>query len=279
MIHINDPEFDRHRFQEYFNMHASTSPQYAMLASLDVARMQASMEGFARLDVALKLAEKLRQAINAMAGFRVLEASEIWAPELAEDNIGFDPTKLTVDLRGSRYTGDQLQTKLLEEYHIQVEKYTEHTVSFLITIGTTESKVERLLAALNAIVATTEVTSYEPALRMPRLPVPDIAYDRPRDALKLPVEDVPFKDRSGKINEALVGRVVQDLIAPYPPGVPLLTPGERINAEVLEWLERWQDSDEHAEIHGLNWVDGVAYFRCCIVDNKLTKLNPDRCVV
>jgi len=149
----------------------------------------------------------------------------------------------------------------------------------LITIGTTESKVERLLAALNAIVATTEVTSYEPALRMPRLPVPDIAYDRPRDALKLPVEDVPFKDRSGKINEALVGRVVQDLIAPYPPGVPLLTPGERINAEVLEWLERWQDSDEHAEIHGLNWVDGVAYFRCCIVDNKLTKLNPDRCVV
>jgi len=122
MIHINDPEFDRHRFQEYFNMHASTSPQYAMLASLDVARMQASMEGFARLDVALKLAEKLRQAINAMAGFRVLEASEIWAPELAEDNIGFDPTKLTVDLRGSRYTGDQLQTKLLEEYQRQGEK-------------------------------------------------------------------------------------------------------------------------------------------------------------
>ncbi len=266
MIHVNDPEFDRHRFQEYFNMHASTSPQYSMLASLDIARMQASMEGFARLENALSLAQKLRDAIEDMPGFHVLEASGIIAPELVNDNISFDPTKITIDLRDSKFTGDELQTLLLEKHLIQVEKYTEHTLSLLVTIGTTESKVERLIAALNSILITSKTSSTFNAHRLPKLPTPEIAYSRPRDALKQRVEDVALKSRDGSINKELIGRVVQDLIAPYPPGVPLLTPGEKVNQEILEWLSRWQATDDHAEIHGLNWIEGVAYLRCCIED-------------
>ncbi|MFL6565558.1 MAG: beta-eliminating lyase-related protein, partial [Burkholderiales bacterium] len=72
MIHVNDPLFDEHLFRENFNMHASTSPQYNLIASLDVARKQAVMEGYRLLDRSLKYAQELREKINATGVFRVL---------------------------------------------------------------------------------------------------------------------------------------------------------------------------------------------------------------
>ena len=65
MIHVNDPDFDEHGFRENFMMHTSTSPQYAMIASLDVARKQASLEGFRLLSRTLALAADLRQQLDA----------------------------------------------------------------------------------------------------------------------------------------------------------------------------------------------------------------------
>lgn len=264
MIHVNDPDFDEHRFQEYFNMHASTSPQYSMLASLDVARMQASMEGFSRLDTALKYAQTIRTQVNELQNLRVLTCAEIISKDLIDDNISFDPTKLTIDLRGFALNGSQLQNLLLDEYQIQVEKYTEHTLSLLITIGTTQSKVDRFLSALKAIAAKyASAPAKSEGIALPKLPLPEAKFLRPRDALKLGHEDIPLYDENGGINRALIGRVAQDLLAPYPPGVPLLTPGETISESVLEWLTRWIACDDEAEVHGLAWVDGTAYVRCC----------------
>src|SRR5215510_14029315 len=73
MIHVNDAEFNEHLFRENFNMHTSTSPQYAMIASLDVARKQMVMEGYKLLARTLALAQELRQQINSTGVFRVLE--------------------------------------------------------------------------------------------------------------------------------------------------------------------------------------------------------------
>ena len=65
MIHVNDPDFDEHLFRENFNMHTSTSPQYGMIASLDVGRKQAVMEGYKLLERTLELAAELREQINS----------------------------------------------------------------------------------------------------------------------------------------------------------------------------------------------------------------------
>ena len=72
MIHINDPDFNEHLFRENFNMHTSTSPQYSMIASLDVARKQAMMEGYKLLSRTLDLAQEVRAQINSTGVFRVL---------------------------------------------------------------------------------------------------------------------------------------------------------------------------------------------------------------
>src|SRR5262252_5147180 len=77
MIHVNDPGFNEHLFRENFNMHTSTSPQYSMIASLDVARKQAVMEGYTLLTRTLALARELRAQINSSGVFKVLELEDL----------------------------------------------------------------------------------------------------------------------------------------------------------------------------------------------------------
>ncbi len=103
MIHVNDPTFNEHLFRENFNMHTSTSPQYAMIASLDVARKQAVMEGYKLLSRTLVLADELREQINSTGVFRVLELEDLLPEEVKHDGIRLDPTKVTVDISTCGY--------------------------------------------------------------------------------------------------------------------------------------------------------------------------------
>src|SRR2546428_755644 len=151
MIHINDPGFREHLFRENFNMHTSTSPQYGLIASLDVARKQAMMEGYKLLSRTLELANEVRNLVNSTRVFRVLGLDDLLPDEVRHDGIRLDPTKVTIDISGCGYTVDDLQKLLLERYNIQVEKSTFNTLNLLFTIGTTRSKVSRLYDALMRI--------------------------------------------------------------------------------------------------------------------------------
>ena len=143
MIHVNDPAFNEHIFRENFNMHTSTSPQYAMIASLDVARKQMVMEGYKLLSRTLALAGELRTQINSTGVFRVLELEELLPDEVKHDGILLDATKVTLDISSCGYTVEDLQRELFTRFNIQVEKSTFNTLSLLLTIGTTRSKVSR----------------------------------------------------------------------------------------------------------------------------------------
>src|SRR5438445_7699640 len=87
MIHVNDPGFNEHPLRENFNMHTSTSPQYSMIASLDLARKQAVMEGYKLLSRTLALAQELRAQINSTGVFRVLELEDLLPEGVKRDNI------------------------------------------------------------------------------------------------------------------------------------------------------------------------------------------------
>lgn len=144
MIHVNDPDFNEHLFRENFNMHTSTSPQYSMIASLDIARKQAVLEGYKLLSRTLELATELRVEINSTGVFQVLELSELLPEEIKQDNIQLDSTKVTVDISRGGFTVEELIRELFERFNIQVEKSTFNTLTLLLTIGTTRSKVSHL---------------------------------------------------------------------------------------------------------------------------------------
>ena len=249
MIHINDPDFNEHLFRENFNMHTSTSPQYSMIASLDVARKQAMMEGYKLLSRTLELAKELREQINSTGVFRVLDLHDLLPAEVSADNIQLDFTKVTVDISRCGFTVEDLIRELFERYNIQVEKSTFNTLTLLLTIGTTRSKVSRLYDALMRIAR--EGRAPRRLYRIPEIPrFTELKY-LPRDAYYCGGELVPLLDEQERLNEHLDGRVCADQITPYPPGIPVLVPGQTITSEVTQYLVSMLRSQKRVEVHGV----------------------------
>jgi arginine decarboxylase len=249
MIHVNDPTFDEHLFRENFNMHTSTSPQYNLIASLDVARKQAVTEGFRLLDRALKLAQELRQKINSTGAFRVLELDDLLPESVRDDGVQLDPTKLTVDISQSGYSADELQRALFERFNIQIEKSTFNTITLLLTVGTTRSKMSRLFDALLRLAK--EQRPPRALGKMPEIPGFSRLACLPRDAFYEAGERLPLLDDDGLPNAALTGRVCCDQIVPYPPGIPVLVPGQVIEANIVAYMARLLKTQKSIEMHGL----------------------------
>jgi arginine decarboxylase len=249
MIHINDPDFREHLFRENFNMHTSTSPQYGLIASLDVARKQAVMEGYKLLSRTLELAQEVRQLVNSTKVFRVLELDDLLPEAVRHDGIRLDPTKVTIDISGCGYTVEDLQKELFERYNIQVEKSTFNTLTLLLTVGTTRSKVSRLYDALMRIARQ----SRQPRrlVQTPEIPAFTKLKFLPRDAYYCGGELVPVFDERERINRKLVGRICADQIVPYPPGIPVLVPGQQITAKVIDYLGDLLHSTKRMEMHGI----------------------------
>jgi len=257
MIHVNDPDFKEHLFRENFNMHTSTSPQYGLIASLDIARKQAVMEGYKLLSRTLELAAEVRKLINSTRVFRVLEVEDLLPAEVRSDGIRLDPTKVTIDISGCGYTVEDLQKELFERYNIQVEKSTFNTLTLLLTIGTTRSKVSRLYDALMRIARQ----GHPPRQLVQTPEIPGFTRLRclPRDAYYCGGELLSVFDEREHINHKLSGRVCADQIVPYPPGIPVLVPGQLITPKILDYLGRLLHSHKSLEMHG---VVHEAYLPC-----------------
>lgn len=249
MIHVNDPTFNEHIFRENFNMHTSTSPQYGLIASLDIARKQAVMEGYKLLSRTLQLARELRAQINSTRVFRCLELEDLLPEEVRHDGIRLDPTKVTVDISGCGYTVEELQKELFERYNIQLEKSTFNTVTLLLTIGTTRSKVSRLYDALMRIAR--EGRPPRRLVRAPEIPALTRLRCLPRDAYYCGGELVPVFNERERVNRALYGRICADGIVPYPPGIPVLVPGQLITPRIAAYLAELLRSQKRMELHGI----------------------------
>lgn len=273
MIHVNDPGFNEHLFRENFNMHTSTSPQYSMIASLDVARKQIVLEGYKLLSRTLELAKELRAQINSTGAFQVLELADLLPDEIKHDNIQLDPTKVTVDISRCGFTVEELIRELFERFNIQVEKSTFNTLTLLLTIGTTRSKVSRLYDALMRIARENRAPQrlYQTA-EIPHFT--ELKY-LPRDAFYCGGELMPLLDEQDKVNSSLNGRVCADQITPYPPGIPVLVPGQLITQGITQYLTSMLRSQKHIEVHGIVY-DG--YLPCLrlltiIEEESLKKLD------
>jgi len=249
MIHVNDPGFREHLFRENFNMHTSTSPQYGLIASLDVARKQAVMEGYKLLGRTLELAAEVKKLINSTKVFRVLELDDLLPDAVKHDGIRLDPTKVTIDISGCGYTVEDLQKALFERFNIQVEKSTFNTLTLLLTIGTTRSKVSRLYDALMRIAR--EQRAPRRLVQTPEIPPFTKLVFLPRDAYYCGGELVPVFDERERVNRKLAGRVAADQIVPYPPGIPVLVPGQRITKSIVDYLGALLHSHKRMEMHGV----------------------------
>lgn len=252
MIHVNDPDFPRERFYAHLRTHTSTSPLYPVLASLDLARQQAVMEGYHLLTGLLRTAELLRERFTAL-GLPPLSAAQVAATWL-------DPLRITLDLVNSGYDGATFCQRLFHDFHIQVEKFTRRTVSFLLTLGTPMDKLSRLIHAVACLQRESSSTSMPLAVAQalpthpPRLLLtPQVAFDQEGEWLPL-WEGVDF-------NPALLGCVSAEQVSIYPPGIPVLLCGEEILAPSLVYLFAHYPLTTGTVIQGVQLRGGIPHLR------------------
>lgn len=231
----------------------SSSPNYLLLASLDAARWQLATPqggGRAGLRDAQALAAAARERIATETRLEVLAAPAADSPLVRSGAfVALDPLRLTVHfppaLGLSGYDADEV---LIEEFGVYAELPASRTMTFAFGLGTSPEDVDRLVEALAAVsAAKTTVTEAEegggeqeapPPPPPPAFPAFDgrAAATRarrcgPREAYFTPSEVMDTSDA------AIVGRASAETVCPYPPGIPILLPGEVITADVLAFLK------------------------------------------
>lgn len=342
MIHVQDGgarQLDRDRFNEAFMMHISTSPQYGIIASLDVA--SAMMEGPAGRSLIQETFDEALSFRRALANLRQnLKQDDwwfsIWQPEqaggegvhtgdwllqpnvdwhgfgdIAEDYVLLDPIKVTLVMPGLSADGKLAEagipaavvSKFLWERGLVVEKTGLYSFLVLFSMGITKGKWSTLLTELlefkrlyDANVPLPEAlpsiareggaryagmglrdlcdelhgcyreNATAKALKRMYTVLPQVAI-KPADAydklVRGEVEAVPI--------EQLEGRLAAVMLVPYPPGIPLIMPGERFTAEtrsIIDYLQFARTFDSQfpgfdADVHGLQ-RDGACYTVDCI---------------
>ncbi|MFN7887298.1 MAG: ornithine decarboxylase, partial [Betaproteobacteria bacterium] len=146
-------------------------------------------------------------------------------------------------------TVDELQQELYTRFNITIEKSTFNTITLLLTVGTTRSKCSRLYDALMRIAR--EKRAPRRLYRTPDLPAFTELACLPRDAYYASGELLPLLDDDDRPNAALLGRICADQIVPYPPGIPVLVPGQVINENIVDYLIRYLRVQSKVELHGV----------------------------
>jgi arginine/lysine/ornithine decarboxylase len=308
MIHVYDQDFKQkveEAFHEAYMTHTSTSPNYQILASLDVGRRQVELEGYElvqkQIDHAMALRERIATHILLKKYFRFLTTGDLipkeyrpsgiesyfdseqrWA-RMQEcwftDEFVVDPTRLTLYIGPTGIDGDTFKHDyLMEKYGIQINKTSRNTVLFMTNIGTTRSAVAYLIEILVKIAQELEEHNEDmspPEMRLHKLRVesltkrlpalPDFShfhtFFRSGPDFTTPEGDMRkayfmaydetlcrYATMAELVHHVAAGREVVSamFVIPYPPGFPILVPGQVISKEILAFIEAL----DTREIHG-----------------------------
>ncbi len=209
------------RVKSVLNLGQTTSPSYILLASLDVARKQMALRGKEMVTDALEKTRWLRTQFSRL-GLSMLDEQLIGGPGCYD----FDITKVTVNVKDIGMSGYEMEYILRSKYHIQVELSDLYNVIFLMSIGDTWDRVHKLLKAMEEIAVERPVSNL--VRYLPSLPeVPSLSV-LPREAFYSQTRVIPLEEASGEISA--------ESIMAYPPGIPLVCPGEMITQELIDYV-------------------------------------------
>ena len=225
MLHLGGEMVDGDVVDRCISMVESTSPSSLLSGSLDAARRQAAVHGEKLLAETLDALARTREAIRGIPGLDVLDERMVGTAGVA----GWDPLRLSIDVRGTGSSGYRLAQVARERDDIIFELFAENVAVAVFGMGAPAApEGERLVAALRHAVE--QIGTDPPAQRPEFAPPPpwgELAMT-PREAFLGPQEVVPF--------DAAVGRVAAESLAAYPPGIPNVLPGERLTRETLDYV-------------------------------------------
>lgn len=208
----------------------TTSPSYILMASLDLARMQMATEGEKLLDKAIKLAEEARNRINRIPGLFCF-GKEMIKDSLFAKMVDMDVTKLTIAVSDLGLTGFQVSQILNTKYNIQVEMADPFHILVIVSIGDRRDDLLRLVEALREIAG-----DHYP--KGPKTLFQDVGFPVFGNQTCMTPREAFFSDTQYIELEKAIDTVSAEIVTVYPPGVPVLVPGELISKEAVEYLQK-----------------------------------------
>ena len=220
LLHVNGTIVDRERLRRFLHIYQSSSPSYLLMASIDNALQYMERDGKKVLDLFHMRYTAMCEKLGACKALKFLPADQ-------RQDIG----KLLISVKNTAITGRQLYDILLKRYRIQMEMAAETFVLAMFTVNDGQEGYDRMTAVLLELdgeLMQMRQTETVPAQVQVVPPVSEMtlteAWDGPREEVRL---------------EQSVGRAVGEFINLYPPGVPLLVPGERMSGELNRKIHTW----------------------------------------
>lgn len=229
LLQVRSERVDINRVQQILSLLQTTSPSYILMASLDCARRQIALNGEELLDKTIELSNYARNEINKIPGFYCF-GKEI----LGNEGVyALDPTKITITCRDLGITGYDLDMILSNKYYIQVELSDLYNILAVGSFGDTKESIDSLINALKEISKEYYGRGNKKSdfIDIPAIP-PRIKI--PREAFNSPKTPMLLKES--------IGMISGEFLMAYPPGIPILCPGEQITAEIIDYVQKLKDT-------------------------------------
>lgn len=229
LLQVRSERINIHRVQQILNLLQTTSPSYILMASLDCARRQIALYGEELLDKTIELSNYARNEINKIPGFYCFGNEILGNPGV----FALDPTKITITCRDLGITGYELDMILSEKYHIQMELSDLYNVLAVGSFGDTSESINSLLHALKQI----SIEYYGKGNRKSDfIDIPSIP-----EQVQIPSEAFNSVKTSVLLSKS-VGMISGEFLMAYPPGIPILCPGEKISQEIVDYVQKLKDT-------------------------------------
>ena len=208
--------------RQIINLTQTTSGSYLLLSSLDISRRNLALRGKEAFARVVELANYARKEINAIGGYYAYSRELINGDSIYD----FDVTKLSVNTLDVGLAGIEVYDLLRDEYDIQIEFGDLGNILAYLSIGDRPREIERLVSALSEV--RRRFGRDKSGLMKQEYIDPEVAVS-PQDAFYSEKESLPIRETAG--------RVCSEFVMCYPPGIPILAPGERITKEILDYIE------------------------------------------
>ncbi len=214
-------EIDPDSVRQIINLTQTTSASYLLMVSLDVARRNLALNGPTLFNNVLGMTEYARREIDKVGGYRVFSKDLLNGDTIFD----FDETKLSIHTRALGLAGIEVYDILRDEYGIQIEFGDIGNILAIVSVGDRKLELERLIGALAEIKRRYSSQSIHILDHEYINPVVALS---PQEAFFAKAESLPLTDSCGRIST--------ESVMAYPPGIPILAPGERITVEILEYI-------------------------------------------
>ena len=219
---LTGPNMSQGHVRQIINLTQTTSGSYLLLSSLDISRRNLALRGRESFARVVEMADYAREEINGIGGYYA------YSRELVNSDsvFAFDTTKLSINTLDIGLAGIEVYDLLRDEYDIQIEFGDLGNILAYLSIGDRVREIERLISALADLKRRFGRKDRVGLMRQEYIE-PQVAVS-PQEAFYAPKESLPL--------EKTVGRVCSEFVMCYPPGIPILAPGERITQAILDYI-------------------------------------------